>query len=180
MPASALQSLVNGIDELNYRFREAKLPFEYHNGIIQRVDDKLTSIQIERPFWELVADSKWRNVETDMKEALDRRDAGKGDAAFYALKALESTIKILSDDLNRTRGAEKGAADYIDNLVAARPQRFIEVWESNALKGMFRDVRNPQGHGAGSAAPLLLPFQQSTWVIEAGMSWIKSLVRRQP
>ena len=177
---AALEALINGIEELNHRFKEAKLPFGYHNGIIQRIDDALTSVQIEAPFWSLVAAPKWRNVDSDMKEAVDRRDGGKGDAAFYALKALESSIKILSDDLNRTRATEKGAADYIDNLVAANPQRFIEVWESNVLKCLFRDLRNPQGHGAGSAAPLVLTPHQSTYVIEAAMAWVKSLVRRLP
>lgn len=176
----ALEALIKGIDELNHRFKEVTLPFEYHNGIIQRIDDNLTSTEIETPFWALVAAPKWKNVDSDMKEAIDRRDGDKGDAAFFALKALESSIKIVSDDLNRTRGTEKGAADYIDNLVAANPQRFIEVWESNSLKSLFRDLRNPQGHGAGSAAPLVLTPHQSTFVIEAAMAWVKSLVRRLP
>jgi hypothetical protein len=176
----ALEALVNGIEELNYRFKEANLPIEYHNGIIQRIDDSLTAREIEVPFWSLVSAPKWTNVDSDMKEAVDRRDGGKGDAAFYALKALESCIKIISHDLSRTRGTEKGAADYIDNLVAAKPQRFIDVWESNALKCLFRDLRNPQGHGAGSASQLVLTPHQSTYAIETAMAWVKSLVRRLP
>ena len=175
----ALEAVVHGVEELNQRFRDANLPFEYHNGIIQRIDDKLTASQIESPFWALVAEPNWKNVDTDMKEAIDRRDAGKGDAAFHALKALESTIRILSDDLGRTRGVEKGAAEYIDNLVAAKPQRFIEIWESENLKAIFRDLRNPMGHGAGNAPSLALTPQQSTCVIETSMVWIKSLIRRK-
>lgn len=176
----ALEALMLGIEELNHRFRSAKIPFEYHNGIIQHVDDQLTSVQIEAPFWAIVADPIWKNVDTDMKEAIDRRDAGKLDAPFHALKALESTIRILSEQLGRTRGVEKGAADYIDNLVGAKSQRFIEVWESESLKAIFRDLRNPMGHGPGNAPPLSLTSQQSTFVIELAMSWIKSLVRRMP
>jgi hypothetical protein len=91
----SIEALINGVNELNARFREAKLPFEYHNGIIQIVDDPLTSKEIESPFWSLVSDSKWKNVDNDVKEAVDRRDSGKGDAAFFALKALESAIKII-------------------------------------------------------------------------------------
>ena len=35
-----------------------------------------------------------------MKEALDHRDTGQRDAAFYAARALESTIKIISDKIS--------------------------------------------------------------------------------
>lgn len=176
----ALEAFMLGVEELNQRFRSVNAPFEYHNGIIQRINDQVTSLQIEKPFWSLVADPVWKNVDNDMKEAIDRRDAGKPDAVFHALKALESTIQILSEELGRTRGVEKGAAEYIDNLVAGKPQRFIEVWESEYLKAIFRDLRNPMGHGAGTAKPLALTAQQSTYVIEVAMSWIKSLVMRKP
>lgn len=176
----ALAATVQAIEELNSRFQQAGVPVEYHSGIIQRVDDQRTSEQIEQPFWALVSDPRYSNIETDIKEAIDRRDAGKPDAAFYAMKALESAIRILSAELGRSRSTERGAADFIDNLVAAKPTRFIEVWESEALKSLFRELRNPLGHGSGSAAPLALSPHHSTWAIEASMSWIKSLVRRKP
>ncbi len=176
----ALDTFVTGVNELNRRFKDAIFPFEYHNGYIQRIDDPITSMQIEKPFWLLVADPKWTNVDRDMKEAMDRRDSGKGDAGFYALKALESAIRIISDDLNLTRGGERGAAEYIDNLVSAKNGRFIEVWEAETLKLLFREVRNPQGHGQGSGTPLILSAPQSTFVIESSMAWVKSLVRRMP
>lgn len=176
----ALAATVQAVEELNSRFQQAGVPFEYHAGIIQRVDDRKTTEQIEQPFWALVSDPKYSNVDTDIKEAIDRRDAGKADAAFYAMKALESVIRILSDELGRTRSMERGAADFVDNLVAAKPTRFIEVWESEALKSLFRELRNPLGHGAGAAAPLALSMHHSTWAIESSMSWIKSLVRRKP
>ncbi len=176
----ALQATMAGIAELNDRFKEAGLPFEYHNGLIQRIDDELTTNEIERPFWTLVSDPKYCNVDSDIKEALDRRDSGKPDAAFHALKALESVLKILSDELGRTRGTEKGAADFVDNLVSLKLGRYVETWEAEALKSLFRDIRNPLGHGSGNAQPLALSTEQATWVIENAMSWIKSLVRRKP
>ncbi len=46
--------------------------------------------QIEAPFWELVSAPKWKNVDTDMKEAFDRRDNDERDPAVYAAHALES------------------------------------------------------------------------------------------
>lgn len=176
----ALQSTMAGIGELNARFKEAGLPFEYHNGLIQRIDDELTTNEIERPFWSMVSDPKFANVDSDIKEALDRRDSGKPDAAFHALKALESVLKILSDDLGRTRNSEKGAADFVDNLVSSKLGRYIDTWEAEAIKSLFRDIRNPLGHGGGNAQPLALNPEQTSWVIENSMSWIKSLLRRKP
>jgi hypothetical protein len=125
-----------------------------------------------------VADPKWKNVDHDMKEAVDRSHAGERDPAFYAAKALESTIKIISAENGWTRGTENGASAFIDNLVSEKNGRFIEVWESEELKGFFARVRNPFGHGPGAEQIPMLKEHQAEWAIEACMSWIKSLIQR--
>ncbi len=168
----------NAVQELNHRLREARIPFHYHNGILQYGTDNVTESEVHEPFWTLVQNPKWKNVDIDIKEAIDRRDHNGRDAALYALKALESTIKIISDDNGWSRGTERGAANYIDNLVSAANGRFIDVWESEQLKALFRDLRNPHGHGPGSAPQPTLSDQQKSWIIECAMIWIKSLVNR--
>lgn len=173
-----VNALRNAVLELNHRAREARIPFHYHNGLFQRTSDDTTQTKVHEPFWQLVSDAKWQNIDTDMKEAIDRHDQHGRDAALYALKALESTVKIISDDKGWSRGSERGAANYIDNLVSANNGRFIEVWESELLKALFRDLRNPHGHGPGSAPQPNLSPEQEQWVIETAMIWIKSLVHR--
>lgn len=168
------QSLV---EELNTRFRQAGHKLSYHNGFIQRSGDPLLERQIDKPFWALVSDAQWKNVDTDMKEALDRRDTESRDAAFYAARALESTIKIISDQKAFSHGKEKGAHNYIDNL-AAKKSAFISEWEASSLKDFFTKLRNPMGHGPGNQEMLILNKQQTDWAIETCMSWIKSLIRR--
>lgn len=166
------------VKELNERMRLASYGLNFHNGVIQVVNDQTINEQVAKPFWALVADPTWTNVDEQMKEALDRRDRGDRTAAFHAVCALESTIRIVSDLKGWTRGNEKGAANYVDNLVSHKNGRFIEVWEGEMLKAMFSDVRNPFAHGPGQAAmPKLLP-EQSDWAIDTAMSWIKSLIRR--
>jgi hypothetical protein len=113
-----------------------------------------------------------------MKEALDRRDANDRDPVFYAARALESAIKIVSDQKGWTRGSEKGAHNYIDNLGSAKNGAFIAPWEREALKTFFTEIRNPFGHGPGSAEMPQLSPEQTSWAIESCMSWIKSLVGR--
>jgi hypothetical protein len=136
--------------------------------------DKLSTTTIETPFWNLVASPKWKNVDTDMKEAFDRRDNGARDAAFYAVRAVESTIKIVSDDKGWTQGKERGAHNYIDNLSG---NSFLTQWEATALKHLFTSVRNPLGHGPGSAEMPALTAAQTDWAIDTSLGWIKRLVR---
>ena len=167
----------DAVNELNTRFRQAGCDLNYHNGFIQRAADELSRQQVEAPFWELVADLKWKNVDTDMKEALDLRDSSARDPAFYAVRALESTLKIVSDEKGWTSGKEKGAHNYIDNLASKRV-KFIDDWESEALKGLFTKVRNPLGHGPGKDSMPSLTLQQTDWAIETCMVWIKSIIRR--
>jgi hypothetical protein len=164
----------DSVTELNERFRQAQTRLHYHNGFIQVTDDALSTEKIEAPFWEVVADPKWRNVDLEMKEAIDRRNNGLSDAPFYAAKALESAIKIISNDRNLSTGRERGAANYIDNLIRGS---LIGGWEADVLKAFFAKVRNPMGHGAGDASVPALSPAQFDWAIEACMSWIKNLIR---
>jgi hypothetical protein len=108
------------VDELNARFRQADCQLHYHNGFIQISEDQTVALEIETPFWRLLAQQKWHNVDHDMKEAIDLRDTGGRDPVFYAARSLESTIKIISDEKQLTTDKEKGAHNYIDNLMGAR------------------------------------------------------------
>ncbi|AEG91356.1 Hypothetical protein Rta_02910 [Ramlibacter tataouinensis TTB310] len=165
-------------EELNERFKRAKLPLSYHNGFIQIVSDPMTEEKISKPFWELIANSKWKNVEIDMMEAIDRRESAQRDPAFYAAKALESVIKIISKDKGWTRGNERGASQFIDNLQSVKSGAFITDWEADCLRLIFGKVRNELGHGPGGEPMPELTLEQTDWVIEAAMSWTKSLIER--
>ena len=168
----------NQVAELNERFRRARAPLTYHNGFIQVALDEAIEQHIAKPFWNLVADPIWKNVDIDMKEALDRRDANDKDPAIFAAKALESAIKIISDSKGWTRGTETGAAQYIDTLVSKANGGYLAAWEGEMLKDYFRKVRNPVGHGPGSEPMPVLTIAQTDWAIETAMSWVRTLVRR--
>jgi hypothetical protein len=172
---ASFQSLVV---ELNERFRRAEAPLTYHNGFVQVALDERIEQHVAKPFWDLVADPIWRNVDIDMKEALDRRDSNDKDPAIFAAKALESAIKIVSDAKGWTRGTETGAAQYVDNLVSKANGGYLAPWEGDMLKDYFRKVRNSLGHGPGSEPMPVLSLVQTDWAIEAAMSWVRTLVRR--
>lgn len=166
------------VQELNERFRRAGTQLNYHNGFIQVAADELVEKELERPFWTLVAAPIWKNVDLDMKEALDRRDANDKDPAFYAARSLESAIKIISDQKGWTHGGEKGAHNYIDNLGSTKNGAFLRKRECESLKHFFTEVRNPFSHGAGSNEMPELTLEETSFAIETCMSWIKCLVGR--
>ncbi len=176
---TAMNSVFNNqVAELNERFRRAKAPLTYHNGFIQFSMDEQVEKFVARPFWNLVADPFWKNVDVDMKEALDRRDSNDKDPAIFAAKALESAIKIVSDKKGWTRGTENGVSHYIDNLVSKANGGYLAVWEGEMLKDYFRKVRNSLGHGPGSEPMPELTFPQTDWAIETAMSWVRTIIRR--
>jgi hypothetical protein len=160
-PVRGMQALIdrenqefrNAVDELNARMRQAGYQLHYHNGFIQRSLDPIVQDQIEEPFWDLMSDAMWKNVDVDMKEALDRRDNGDRDPAFYAARALESTIKIISDTKGWTQGREKGAHNYIDNLASAQEQ----TKDSSVLGGARHGSSVPgmPGHRKGESSERL-------------------------
>ncbi|TGR71665.1 hypothetical protein EN837_05600 [bacterium M00.F.Ca.ET.194.01.1.1] len=166
------------VHEINERFRQAAFPLTYHNGFIQFSDDAFINEQVKQPFWQAIADPKWENVETDILEAIDRRDNRRPEAALSAAKALESAIKIIAHDRNATTGKERGAVNFIEALAADRGGNLISTWEANVLKNFFGEVRNKLGHGAGPNEATVLSKQQDDWAIETCMSWIKSLINR--
>lgn len=163
--------------EINARFRAAHFPLNYHNGFFQIETDQLVSNEIEQPFWSLVSEPIWQNVDLDMKEAVDQRDNGGKDPAIFAAKALESTIKIISGELGVTHGKENGAHNFIDNL-SKKTVSFLKDWEKELLKAYFSKVRNQLGHGPGSEPMPQLTVDQTSWAIESAMSWVKMLVLR--
>ena len=174
----ARQAVGRAISELNQRLHQSRTGLAYHNGMLQRATDTLAEERVAAPFWEVAASRGWDTVDRDMKEACDRADRLEPEASNHAMRALESAIKLVSDKASASMGNERGAANYIDNLLSERSGRLIKRWEGDALKALFRDVRNPMSHGGGAVAPDPLTPAQTTWVIETCMSWIKSLASR--
>lgn len=163
--------------ELNARLARAGAPLNYHNGFIQISRDTVVATHVERPFWSLVDHPRWANVDVEMKEAIDRRDSGQSDAAFYASKALESAIKVIGHERGWTTGKEKGGADHASNLWRAGGKRMLEEWQVVSLKYIFSRLRNPFGHGAGVDPPLALSPMEIDWAISMSMTWISLLVK---
>ncbi len=169
------QAYESTANELNIRLRQAGAGLHYHNGFLQIAGDLVSAQQIEEPFWSIVADEKWANIDHDMKEAVDARDTGGRDPAWHAARALESAIKVVSNARQLTTGKERGAQAFAENLLRGK---LIATWEFDQLRLFFANVRNELGHGPGDKPMPELSPELTDWAIEFCMSWIKLLVRR--
>ena len=163
---------------VNKRLRTHKRPLVYHNGYFQKSTDELIEEKISKPFWDLVSDPIYKNVEEDMLEALDRYDTNGVDPAFYAARALESMIKIVCGNKNLSNGNEKGAANYINRLNSKNNGSILNNHEKEELLSMFRIRNSHGGHGAGAGEKMVLTSQQARRFIDSCMVWIYSLSKR--
>lgn len=163
--------------EINQRLKLHKLEFMYHNGYFQKSSDPILESNIATPFWNIISDPKYKNVETDILEALDRYESGGRDSALYAAKALESMMKIICDERGFTTGNEKGAANYLSHLNSSKNNTLIINYEKEELLSLFR-IRNAQGHGPGSEPMPKLTNQQTLRYIHSIMVWISSIAKR--
>ena len=171
----ALGNMRTGIEQ---RLKLHKTELAYHNGHFQKSADPAIELTIAVPSWSLMSDPKYKNVETDMLEALDRYDSGDRDPAFYAAKALESMIKIICEEKGYTIGNEKGAADYLSHLNSSKNGTIIINDEKEELLSMFRIRNTHGGHGAGSKPMPTLTNTQALRYIHSAMVWISNLAKR--
>lgn len=160
------------------RLKNSKVPLVYHNGYFQKSTDDLIEKKISEPFWNLISDPIYKNVEEDMLEALHRYDTSGVDPAFYAAKSLESMIKIVCANKGLCSGREKGAADYINHLNSKKNGSILNNHEKEELLSMFRIRNSHGGHGAGAEDKMVLTSQQARRFIDSCMVWIFSLSRR--
>ena len=92
-----------------------------------------------KSFFTKVRNPLAKNVDHDMKEAHDLRDTHGRDPAFQAAKALESAIKIISDEKQLSTGS--GMAKLV---VSAMPVPMRPAAASSKGKNVRRVPRVPQ------------------------------------
>lgn len=148
----------DAITELNFRFRQHGLGYEFANGEIIRIDSTFIHNNIIKPALKLIYDEGFSGAEEEMRRAFEyRRKVDNKNAILEAGKAFESTMKAICD--------KKG---YLYNKDKDTAQKLIEILESNnfypaymtahltsvrtTLRTGVPVVRNKNaGHGQGSA-----------------------------
>ncbi len=150
------QTADDAIQELNFRFKEARLGYRYENGQIIQIDNDLLHAEVTKPALQLLSDPRFKGAEEEFREAHEHYRVHKyEDCITNALKAFESTLKTICDlkeweyskkstasNLLKIVFREKLVPDYLDNS-------FTQL--AATLQSGLPKVRNEAGgHGQGT------------------------------
>lgn len=153
----ATQTPDDAIKEINFRFREAAVGYQYESGKIVRVDSQFIHSEVVRPALQLLADPRFEGAQEEYLAAhAHYRNGEYKDCAVDALNALESTMKAICD----AKGWEypKGARAS-DLIKVVRKQGLLPDYLDNSfdqliatLQSGLPKVRGEEGgHGQGPA-----------------------------
>ena len=146
------------IDEVNARFRQAGVGYEYARGEIVRVDSKLLHAEVVKPALNLLQDSRFSGANEEFREAFRKhRDGDQKGAITSANCAFESTMKSICT-IKRWEVAPKARASDLLKVLRARnffPDYLDKSFEQlqATLSSGLPEVRNNEGsHGQGPEA----------------------------
>ncbi len=150
------------IDELNYRFKQHNLGYEFVNGEIIRIDNKLLHQEVIKPALRLLYEEGFDGAEDEFRKAFEyRRKGDNRNAILEAGKSFESTIKTICD---RKKYTYNKAKDTIKSLIyILKNNNFYPSYMSPHIANLMVTLetglpvmRNKNaGHGQGSTiAPI--------------------------
>ena len=152
---SASKEADAAIDELNHRFKEHGVGYEFKDGKIMRIDSEFSHQEAVKPALQALSDKQYKNANKEFLEAHEHyRHERYKDCLSWALKSLESTMKIVCQKRNwpykQTDTASALISVCFDNGLIPN------FWQSHfgSLRAMLESsvptARNiTSGHGQG-------------------------------
>ena len=157
-----IKEVNNGIDkaiaELNYRFKQHNLGYEFVNGEVIRIDNKVLHQEVIKPALKLLYEEGFDGAEEEFRKAFEyRRKGDNKNAILEAGKSFESTMKTICDKKGYTYDKAKDTAKQLINILESN--NFYPSYMSSHMASLRTTletglpvVRNKtSGHGQGSA-----------------------------
>jgi secreted Zn-dependent insulinase-like peptidase len=144
------------IAELNYRFKEHGVGFQFVNGSIIRIDSELIHAEIVKPALALLHNKDFSGAEEEFLQAHEHyRHGNNKEALNECLKAFESTMKVICEKRQWVYDPRASCRDLIK--VCFEKELIPTFWQSqfNSLKSLLEGSvptgrNNLSGHGQGS------------------------------
>ena len=134
------------IADLNNRFRENGMGYEFSNGIIMRKDSEILHEEVVKPALYLLQEEEFNGaLEEFLKAHGHYRKGNYEECVVYAGKAFESTMRIIGDRKSWGLKGKENASELISIMIA---NGLIPVYFQNALQGLGT-LRNQVAHGKG-------------------------------
>lgn len=177
----ARRNLDNAIAELNYRFREHGVGYQYESGKIIRVDSELIHAEVVKPALSLLADPMYAGANDEFLNAhVHYRAKRNKECMNECLKAFESCLKAICDKRGWAYKDTAAAKDLVDIVLdKGLIPRFMESpfkGFRSALSGgaILRNKRS--GHGQGGKI-VEVPESMASYVLHLTASNILLLAR---
>lgn len=169
------------INEINQRLREHGLGYEYISGEIVRIDSELVHAEAVKPALTLLHDNRFAGAEQEFLSGFEHYRAGRSKEALTdALKALESTMKVICARRGWTVGGNGTARDLIqacfeNGLIPAFWQGHFSGLRSVLESGVPTARNRTSGHGQGETVQNV-PDYLASYVLHMTASTIVFLV----
>lgn len=105
------EKITHSIAELNHRFKQHNLGYEFVNGEVIRKDNEFLHQDVVKPALRLLIVNGFEGAEQEFLDAFEHRRKGENkDAILDALKAFESTMKTICDKMSYPYDPAKSTA----------------------------------------------------------------------
>ncbi len=161
------QSPDDAIDELNHRFREHAIGYQFQGGQIISVESQYLHIETVEPAISLLYDAQFEGPLQEFMQAHEHfRKGNHKDAIVNAQNAFESTMKAICDQQGWAYVREKATAQNLlkvlfDNgLIPAEMQSHFTALRSTLESGLptVRNRGGRGGHGQGADVVEVLDY----------------------
>lgn len=154
----------NAVHELNFRFREARLGYQFEGNQIIRIDSELTHAEFIKPALSFLADKRFAGPDQEFRHAHAHYRAGEyRDAIIDANNAFESTLKTICDLKGWKYATGARASDLLkvvrtNGLLPDYLDKAFDQLVATLASGL-PEVRNNVGaHGQGAAPKDTPPY----------------------
>jgi hypothetical protein len=172
----------DAIQELNHRFQEHGIGYQYLHGEVVRVDSQYIHAEVVKPAISLLQEAGFRGPSDEFLDAHDHyRKGNYKEAIAGALKAFESTMKAICDARKWPYSASATAKPLIDVLLK---NGLIPTYLESHFAGLraamesglptVRD-KTSSAHGQG-AEPVTIPGHMAGYALHLAAADIVFLV----
>jgi hypothetical protein len=176
----------NAIEELNIRFKESGVGYQFTDGKIIRVDSQFVHAEAVIPTLAVLRASEFSNAQEEFLSAFEHYRHGKHEEALVdCCKSFESTMKVICAKRRWPFDPNKSSASEL--IKTCLDNGLIPPYWDNHFTGLrtmltsgIPTARNRQGgHGAGTAANSEPPSQLVSYVLHMTASTILFLAESE-
>jgi hypothetical protein len=174
------------VKELNCRFKEHGIGYQYTDRKLVRVDSQLIHSEAVIPALRVLRQKHFAGAQEEFLSAYEHHRHGKSEEALVdACKAFESTMKAICDKRGWTYDANRATASELITI-CLREGLIPSFWQAHfsglrsVLQSAIATPRNRQGgHGSGTESRTEPPHELTAYVLHMTASTILFLAEAE-